>query len=210
MIEVVKSGRTVDEAVSAALLELCADMDEVEIEVIEEGNKGLFGILGNKEAKVRVTLIKSSLKDCAEDFLGNVLDAMGIFGVVDIEEEEDALNINITGSNMGVLIGRRGETLNALQYITSLVVNKNTDKYVRVSIDTENYRKKREETLIKLANKLAERAIKYRKNVTLEPMNPYERRIIHASLQNNSQVTTYSTGEDANRRVVISYKGGRK
>jgi len=208
--EIVKSGRTADEAIEAALLDLGVDRDKVLIEVIEEGNKGLFGILGGKEAKVRVSLKELSPEECAKDFLGNILDAMNVSGVIDVGSDENGININVSGDDMGVLIGRRGETLNALQYLTGLVVNKKTEDYVRVNLDTENYRKKREETLINLANKLAERAIRYRKNVMLEPMNPYERRIIHASLQNNSQVTTYSTGEDTDRRVVISYKGGRR
>ena len=197
-----KTGKSVQEAVNLALEELQTDRDSVEIEVLDEGSKGLFGI-GGKMARVRVTQ-NLSQSDDARTFLIDVFEKMKI--TVDIESKEgpEALLLNIKGKDSGIIIGRRGETLDALQYLTSLVVNKNKEEYKRVTIDIENYRQKREETLIRLANRLAERVSRYRKNVTLEPMNPYERRIIHASLQNNNFVETYSVGEEPNRKVVIS------
>jgi spoIIIJ-associated protein len=125
---------------------------------------------------------------------------------MEVNEDDESISIKVFGGDIGIIIGRRGETLDALQYLTSLVVNKGSDSYKRVVIDIENYRQKREETLVKLAARLAEKVIKYKKPVTLEPMNPYERRIIHSSLQNNKYVETYSTGEEPNRKVVITLK----
>jgi spoIIIJ-associated protein len=126
------------------------------------------------------------------------------------KEKNNSLNILLEGDTMGILIGRRGETLDSLQYLTRLVVNKGDKEYIRVFIDTENYRKKREETLVRLAKKLADRVLKYRRSITLEPMNPYERRIIHSTLQHNSMITTYSVGEEPNRKVVIALNNRRK
>jgi len=119
---------------------------------------------------------------------------------------EDTISLKIEGDDIGIIIGRRGETLDALQYLTSLVVNRSKEGYKRIVIDVENYRKKREEILIRLANRLADRVIKYKKNITLEPMNPYERRVIHSCLQNHKYVETYSVGEEPNRKVIIALK----
>jgi spoIIIJ-associated protein len=206
-----KTAKTVQEAINLALEELGAQRDDVEIEVIDEGTKGLFGI-GGKYARVQVTLRNSRSED-AVGFLSKIFSKMNVD--VDIEkiEDEESIMLKITGNDSGIIIGRRGETLDALQYLTSLVVNKQSDEYKRVTIDIENYRQKREETLVKLAERLAERVIRYRKSVTLEPMNPYERRIIHSTLQNNKLVETHSIGEDPNRKVVITLKqgmGGRR
>ena len=200
-----KTGKTVQEAVSLALEELNTDESHVDIEVLEEGGKGIFGLIGSKLARVRVTM-KETAADVAVNFLYEVFDKMGLGGRIDVSEDDDSILLKITGTDSGIVIGRRGETLDALQYLTSLVVNKYTESYKRVTIDIENYRYKREETLVKLASRLAERVVKYRKNVTLEPMNPYERRIIHSSLQNNKLVETYSVGEEPNRKVVITLK----
>ncbi|NLK87829.1 MAG: protein jag [Clostridiaceae bacterium] len=204
------TGKTVEEAVNSALEELGADRESVDVEVIDEGAKGLFGI-GSKSAKVRVTLIESQTEDGVQ-FLSSVFEKMKVEVDIDKIEDEESIQLKVTGRDSGIIIGRRGETLDALQYLTSLVVNRKNENYKRVTIDIENYRKKREETLIKLAERLAERVIKYRRNVSLEPMNPYERRIIHSTLQNNDYVETYSVGEDPNRKVVITLRqgGGRK
>jgi spoIIIJ-associated protein len=201
------SAKTIDEAIDAALSQLMVGKDDVDIEILEEGNKGIFGF-GGKEAKIRVTL-KETLDSIAVGFIENILDKMNIEANIDVNEDEEAISIRLTGDQVGVLIGRRGETLDSIQYLTSLVVNRETDAYVKVIVDVENYRKKREETLISLANRLSEKVIRYKKPVILEPMNPYERRIIHASLQNNKYVETYSTGEDPNRKVVIKLKSNR-
>lgn len=205
MKETVKKGKTVDDAVEAALAELGVGKDDVEITVLTEGNKGLFG-LGSKEAEVKVTVIEKSSEEIARDFLNTVLEGIGLEAFVDISTDEERMNIEISGESMGVIIGRRGETLSALQYLTSLVVNRKTEGYTKISIDTENYKKKREESLIKLANKTAEKVIKYRRNITLDPMNPYERRIVHSSLQGNDKISTFSTGDEPMRRVVVALK----
>lgn len=208
-ISVEKTGKTVQDAVDAALSELNAGGDEVEVEVLEEGNKGFLGI-GGKLAKVRVTLKKSQNNETkVDEFLISVFKAMDIDVSVESEYTEEGININVTGKDCGTIIGRRGETLDSLQYLASLVANKNSDNYVRVTIDVENYRKKREETLVRLANKLASRVVKYRRKITLEPMNPYERRIIHSALQNNRMVETYSVGEEPHRKVVIALRNSR-
>lgn len=205
MKETVKKGKKVDDAVEAALAELGVGKDDVEITVLTEGNKGLFG-LGSKEAEVKVTVIEKSSEEIARDFLNTVLEGIGLEASVDISTDEERMNIEISGESMGVIIGRRGETLSALQYLTSLVVNRKTEGYTKISIDTENYKKKREESLIKLANKTAEKVIKYRRNITLDPMNPYERRIVHSSLQGNDKISTFSTGDEPMRRVVVALK----
>ncbi len=199
-----KTGKTVQEAINLALSELNADMDNADIEILDEGSKGLFGI-GSKVARVRVTLKKNQTNQ-AEKFLTDVFSKMKVSVDIETEEDEESMSLRIKGKDSGIIIGRRGETLDALQYLTSLVVNKDKAVYKRVTVDIENYRQKREETLVKLASRLAERVVKYRKNVTLEPMNPYERRIIHSSLQNNKLVETYSVGDEPNRKVVITLK----
>jgi spoIIIJ-associated protein len=198
------TGKTVDDAVDAALDELGAEIDDVEVTVLDEGSKGLFGI-GGKQARVQVRL-KMGLAEVGTRFLESVFEKMN--ADVDIEkyEDEDSILLKVSGKDSGIIIGRRGETLDALQYLTSLVVNKNSGRYKRLTIDIENYRKKREETLVRLAKRLADKVIRYRRNVSLEPMNPYERRIIHSTLQNNEYVETYSVGEDPNRKVVITLK----
>ena len=201
-----KTAKTVQEAIGLALEELGAQRDEVEIEVLDEGSKGIFGI-GGKLARVRVSL-KSSRSDEAVGFLTDVLSKMNVAVEIEMTEDDESIMLRITGKDSGIIIGRRGETLDALQYLTSLVVNKQSDDYKRVTIDIENYRQKREETLVKLTNRLADRVVRYRKSVTLEPMNPYERRIIHSTLQNNNNVETHSVGEEPNRKVVITLKQG--
>ena len=142
----------------------------------------------------------------AYDFLKNVTEKMGVTVGIRVTEEEDHLSVSMMGDTLGILIGRRGDTLDALQYLTSLQVNKHRDGYMRVSLDTENYRQKREEALSKLAMRMAARARKTGRKVTLEPMNPYERRVLHSALQNNPYVTTHSEGEEPYRRVVITLK----
>lgn len=208
MKEILKKGKTVEEAVNAALSELGVSREEVEIDVISEGNKGIFGI-GSKDAEVKVIVNACDCADCgakeiAVDFVENVLSKMGMNAEVCATAEDDKINVDISGDGMGIIIGRRGETLSSLQYLTNLVVNRKVDDYIKVSIDTENYKQKREESLIKLANRTAEKVIKYRRSFTLEPMNPYERKVIHSALQNNDKISTYSTGSEPARRVVVA------
>ena len=200
------TGKSVDDAIKNALSELNVTEDKIEVEVIDEGNKGLFKIIGVKPAKIRVTVKRDYIYE-AKVFLRDVLDAMAIKAEIRIKEEQDVININLTGPDMGIIIGYRGETLDALQYLISLVINKGHDiEYKRVILDTENYRTKRQETLKRLAEKTAYKVNKNGKSFKLEPMNPYERRIIHSALQDNPFVKTYSEGEEPYRRVVIDLK----
>ena len=204
---VTKEAKTVDEAIRLACEELDTDIDNVDVEVISEGNKGILGIIGNKNAIVKVTQ-KVTIDDIIIDFLNPIFEKMGIMANLEITHEEDSITVRLTGDDIGIVIGRRGETLDALQYLLSLVVNRRSEEYTRVIMDVADYRKKREETLVRLAKRVAEKVIKYRKNITLEPMNPYERRIIHSTLQNHKYVETQSTGEEPNRRVIVRYKPG--
>ncbi len=210
MKSVIKNAKSIDEAVTLALEELGVTEDMVTVEVLEEAKKGFLGLNG-KDASVRVTVNEVTPEARAEDFLRHILDSMELTADVAVQSgEENTLEIDITGEDMGILIGRRGETLSALQYLTSLAVNRHTEEYYRIVLDTENYKKRREETLKKLAKKLAGNAVRYRRNVTLEAMSPYERRVIHSVLQSDPMVSTYSTGEEPNRKVVIVYKGNKQ
>ena len=200
------TGKTVEEALKHALDELKLTKDKVDVEVIDEGSKGLFNLIGAKPAKVKVTAKPDSL-DNAKTFLVNVLSSMDINADIDIKEENDIIKINLKGPKMGLVIGYRGETLDSLQYLVSLVVNKNHENpYKKVVLDAENYRHKREETLIKVAQKTAYKVKKSGRPYKLEPMNPYERRIIHSALQEYTDIKTYSEGEEPFRRIIISLK----
>ena len=200
------TGKTVEEALKHALDELKLTKDKVDVEVIDEGSKGLFNLIGAKPAKVKVTAKPDSL-DNAKTFLVNVLSSMDINADIDIKEENDIIKINLKGPKMGLVIGYRGETLDSLQYLVSLVVNKNHENpYKKVVLDAENYRHKREETLIKVAQKTAYKVKKSGRPYKLEPMNPYERRIIHSALQEYTDINTYSEGEEPFRRIIISLK----
>lgn len=200
------TGKTVEEALKHALDELKLTKDKVDVEVIDEGSKGLFNLIGAKPAKVKVTTKPDSLDD-AKTFLVSVLNSMDINADIDIKEENDIIKINLKGPKMGLVIGYRGETLDSLQYLVSLVVNKNHENsYKRVVLDAENYRHKREETLIKVAQKTAYKVKKSGRPYKLEPMNPYERRIIHSALQEYTDINTYSEGEEPFRRIIISLK----
>ncbi len=198
-----QSGKTVEEAISLALKQLEVSEDQVEIEILQENSsKGILGIKKEKEAKVRITL-HDYAKEIANDFLGELFEKMKIKTTINVEEIDEKLKINIDTEKSGIIIGRHGETLDAIQFITSIVVNRNNPIYKKVIINTEGYREKREQTLERLATRLAEKAIDTQKSVSLEPMNPYERRIIHATLQKNDKIETYSVGEDPYRKVII-------
>ena len=200
------TGKTVEEALKHALDELKLTKDKVDVEVIDEGSKGLFNLIGAKPAKVKVTAKPDSLDD-AKTFLISVLNSMDINADIDIKEENDIIKINLKGPKMGLVIGYRGETLDSLQYLVSLVVNKNHENpYKRVVLDAENYRHKREETLIRVAQKTAYKVKKSGRPYKLEPTNPYERRIIHSALQEYTDINTYSEGEEPFRRIIISLK----
>lgn len=205
MKSVETTGKTIEEAILMAVAKLGVQRDNLEIEILEQPVKGLFGIIGGREARIRAT-VKKSVKDEIKDFLSRVLELMGVEARIEITEEESQIMVKLNGKNMGLVIGRRGETLDALQYITNLVVNKGKSDSKRIIIDTEEYRSKREETLRKLAKRLADKVQRTKKSIVLEPMNPYERRIIHSTLQNHPYVMTYSEGEEPYRKVVIKLK----
>lgn len=205
-----KKGKTVEEALALALEELGVVEDEVTYTVIEEPSKGFLGI-GTKDAVIRVE-VKDSISGSAKKFLSDIFSAMNMEVGIDVKHDDDAINIDLSGDNMGIIIGKRGDTLDSLQYLTSLVANKNRDKYAytRVTIDTEGYREKRVESLKALSERLAAKVGRSGKRYTLEPMNPYERRIIHANLQDNEYVTTFSIGDEPYRKVVIAPKNEKK
>lgn len=200
------TGKTVSEALQNALKELNLTEDRVDYEVLDEGSKGFLNLIGSKPARI-IVKVKRDYKEEARTFLRSICDNMGIKAEIRIREEDDFLYINLSGPKMGLIIGYRGETLDALQYLVSLVVNKNHDEpYKKVILDTENYRKKREETLIRVAEKTAYKVIRSKRSYKFEPMNPYERRIIHSALQGNEYVYTFSEGEEPYRRVVVDIR----
>ena len=197
--------KTVDEAITAATLELGISSDQLEYKVIDEGSKGFLGIFNTKPAVISVT-VKKSLLERTQAFCEELFDAMKVETTVNIDfkEEDNVMNIDLSGSDMGILIGKRGQTLDSLQYLTNRVANKMQDGYVRVKLDTEDYRRRRKETLENLAKNIASKVKRTRKTVSLEPMNPYERRIIHSALQSDPAVSTHSEGEEPYRRVVVT------
>ena len=200
------TGKTVEEARTEALIKLGTTSDQIEVEVIEKGSSGFLGI-GSKPAVIRVRR-KFTIEDCVKDFLNQVFEAMNL--KVDISVEHDAeshiVNVELKGDEMGVLIGKRGQTLDSLQYLTSLALNRHTDEYVKVKLDTEDYRKRRKETLENLAKNIAYKVKRTKRPVSLEPMNPFERRVIHSTLQNDKYVSTHSEGEEPYRHVVVTLK----
>ena len=200
------SAKTVDDAITEACKEFGVTSDKLEYEVVSEGSTGFLGI-GSKDAVIKAK-VKSSLVDNAKAFLSEVFAAMNMVVVVNVDYNADTkeMNIDLSGDDMGVLIGKRGQTLDSIQYLTSLVLNKGEEDYVRVKVDTENYRKRRQDTLENLAKNIAFKVKRTKRSVSLEPMNPYERRIIHSALQNDKFVTTHSEGEEPFRHVVVTMK----
>jgi spoIIIJ-associated protein len=200
-----KKGKNIDEAIKAALDELGCEMEDVNVEVIEEPSKGLLGI-GKKPAVVRVTR-RDKPEDMVRGVVDEILSRMKIdYQINGIEYQEGRVRINIIGKDMGLLIGRKGETLNAVQFIVGLIVNRNREEKIRVMLDVEDYRKKREDSLEALALRLSDKVKKTRKNVVMRPMTSQERRIVHTTLQSDPNITTYSMGDEPNRKVVISLK----
>ncbi|MBE5849187.1 MAG: protein jag [Lachnospiraceae bacterium] len=224
------TGKTVDDAITEACKNFTITSDRLEYEVVEKGTSGIFGFAA-KPAIIKARVfdpnapkeeVKEEKKEEAKEntessvtvsepvtadpkeFLEKVFNAMNMKVSIDVETKEDEINIELSGDDMGVLIGKRGQTLDSLQYLTSIVVNKGRKEYIRVKIDTENYRLRRKETLENLAKNLAYKAKRTKNPVSLEPMNPYERRIIHSALQNDKYVTTHSEGEEPYRKVIIT------
>lgn len=200
------SAKTVNDAITEACRKFTVTSDKLDYEVVEEGSSGFLGI-GSKPAVIKAR-VKSSIDDKAKIFLTDVFQAMNITVVVKVkyDEADNSLDIDLSGDEMGVLIGKRGQTLDSLQYLVSLVVNKDAENYVRVKVDTENYRQRRKDTLENLAKNMAYKVKRTKRPLSLEPMNPYERRIIHSALQGDKYVTTHSEGEEPFRRVVVTLK----
>lgn len=220
-----KTARTEEDAIAAALAELGLDRDEVSVEILERAKSGFLGI-GASPAVIRVSYEAPDEKPvekpaaaaaqapvdenadyaAVREFLGGLLERMGVKAQISIAPRDNGgISVNLSGDGMGAIIGRRGETLDAIQHLTNYAVNHGSEKHLHVSVDAENYRSKREESLTKLAEKMAEKAIKYKRSMALEPMNSYERHVIHTALQDYEGVTTSSTGVEPNRRVVVSY-----
>lgn len=230
MTSVEKTGKTVDEAVEAAIAELGVSREQIEYEVLEEPSKGLFGFLGGKPARVRVGLVddqpttagaaakekkeRASLADkpatdpveVAKTFLMSVFKAMKLDVKIEKLTGIEQVTLNLRGEDLGILIGKHGQTLDALQYLTNLAAHRDSEERVRIIIDVEDYRKRREETLMRLAQRLADRVKLRGEKVVLEPMSPHERKIIHTALQDDLRVTTFSEGEEPFRKVVIALK----
>lgn len=199
------TGKTEDEAIRAGLAQIGRERDEVSVEILERAKNGFLGI-GACDAKVRIVYEYVETKaEQVEKFLKGLFEKMNVSADTEITEADGAINVVIVGETPGVLIGRRGETLDAIQHLTNYAVNHSGGR-VRVNIDAENYRERRNEALVKLAEKMAAKVVKYRRNMTLEPMNSYERHVIHTTLQEYEGVSTFSTGTEPNRRVVVAYE----
>ncbi|ATW26402.1 RNA-binding cell elongation regulator Jag/EloR [Candidatus Formimonas warabiya] len=237
-----KTGKTIDDAIELALKELQCVRDDAEVEILDAPSRGLFGLIGTKAARVKVTLrdkksepekvmsfaerrsskIESVKKaplekvEAAEDhghpeevaveFLGKIFQKLDVKVNTEVSYQEDFLYLSFHGDDLGILIGRRGETLDSLQYLANLVVGKKCGQRYRIVLDVEGYRKRREQTLINLAHRLSEKVKRTGHNIVLEPMNPHERRIIHTALQNDQRVRTFSEGEEPYRKVIITKK----
>ena len=201
------SAKNIDDAITEACQQLGATSDQIEYEVIDKGSTGFLGI-GSKNAVIKARKKEGSVEDNVKEFLNSVFAAMNmeVELIVKIDDAEKVIDVELKGGDMGVLIGKRGQTLDSLQYLTNLAINKKSEDYYKVKIDTEDYRKRRKETLENLAKNIAYKVKRTRRSVSLEPMNPYERRIIHSALQNDRYVTTHSEGEEPFRKVVVTLK----
>ncbi|MDV2581606.1 RNA-binding cell elongation regulator Jag/EloR [Alkalibacillus haloalkaliphilus] len=203
MREITASGQTVEEAKENALNQLDLTEDQVNVEVIDEGKKGLLGVFGAKRAYVKIQE-KRDLVSEGKSYLQNIALEMGAEGTdVTVTQQGNEVTYELIGDRIGLLIGKRGQTINSLQYLTSLVVNKDQNSYITVVVDAEGYRERRKETLENLASNLAKKAMRLNEEVQIEPMPSFERKIIHTALHDHSEVSTYSDGKDPNRRVVI-------
>jgi len=199
------SGRTEDEAIEAALEQLGLTRDDVSVEILEQAKSGFLGL---KSTPALVKVIYEEIEnrtDKVESFIVGLLERMDVQADMEITDNEDSISVVLTGKEPGALIGRRGETLDAIQHLTNYVVNRGAAGRVRINLDAENYRQRRNETLESLASRTAGKVLKYRRNMTLDPMNAYERHIVHSALQEHEGISTYSVGSEPNRRVVVVY-----
>ena len=200
------SAKNVDDAITQATVQLGITSDQLEYEVLDKGSTGFLGI-GSKNAVIKARK-KFSIDENVVEFLSSIFDAMKmeVEILVAVNEEEHIIEVELKGDDMGILIGKRGQALDSLQYLTNLAINKHSDEYYKVKIDTEDYRKRRKETLENLAKNIAYKVKRTKRPVSLEPMNPFERRIIHSALQNDRYVTTHSEGDEPYRHVVVTLK----
>jgi spoIIIJ-associated protein len=203
--QVVATGKTIEEAIEKALYDLKVSRERVSVVVLEEPSRGLFGLIGAKEAKVEVTYRPDPVEE-GKSFLRNVLAKMNVDADVETNETQDGVILEIMGSNLGIVIGRRGQTLDALQYLVNVVANRHADKHVRLYLDAEQYRIRRRETLEQLADRIAKKVSRTRQNVRLEPMPAAERKIIHSYLQGRADVVTFSEGEEPHRYIIVAPK----
>lgn len=205
MKKLVAIGKTVEAAVKSGLNQLGVDEGRVQVSILEHPSRGLFGLIGSKDAKVELSVKPDGIEE-AIHFLREVTGAMDLQVTVERNEESEHTTINLTGSELGILIGRRGQTLDSLQYLTNIVANRHSDKHLRIVLDAENFRERRKQTLEALSERMASRVIRSKREVVLEPMSSQERKIIHSRLQSNPYVKTYSQGDEPNRSIVIAPK----
>ncbi len=205
MKQTTATGQTVKEAVESALAQLQITEDRADISIVDEGKKGIFGIFGARPAVVKVSVIKDPIEE-AEKFLLDVSEKMGAPVTINVEKNGKQVKFILSGEKIALLIGKRGQTLNSLQFLTQLVINRFSGQYLNVMVDAEHYRERRNDTLVQLAQRLAQKAVQTKKEVSLEPMPSYERKIIHTALMENKKIKTYSSGEDPHRHIVIAPK----
>ncbi|MFD2443692.1 RNA-binding cell elongation regulator Jag/EloR [Bacillus sp. CGMCC 1.16607] len=203
MKQVTATGQNVNDAVESALAQLNTTKDRAEISIIDEGKKGIFGIFGSRPAVVKVTLKVDPIEE-AKNFIISISEQMGVPIQINITQEGKNVFFDLSGEKIALLIGKRGQTLNSLQYLTQLVINRFADQYLTITLDAEDYRKRRNDTLVQLAERLAIKAIKTGQNVALEPMPSYERKVIHTALVDNRRVKTFSDGSEPHRYIVIT------
>jgi spoIIIJ-associated protein len=202
-----KTGKTIEEALNSALTELNVTKDRVDYEVMVEPTNGFFGLIGAKLAKVKVTVKKLTPIEVALEFLHKIFASMKLAVEIQQTAKDDHYIFNLKGNDLGILIGKHGQTLDALQYLTNLAANRDLrEEKIRIIIDVEDYRKRREETLCRLAMRLADKVRRSGEKIVLEPMNRHERKIIHTALQDNNRIMTYSDGEEPYRKVVIAVR----
>ena len=203
MKQITATGQTVEEAVESALAQLQTSKDRTETQVIDEGKKGIFGIFGSRPAIVKVT-VKIDPFEEATNYLKMVAKELGAPIEVEVKQEGKQVRFVLSGEKIALLIGKRGQTLNSLQYLTQLVINRHATQFYTVVVDAEDYRKRRNDTLVQLAERLAQKAVKTGKDVALEPMPSYERKAIHSALMGNKKVKTFSDGSEPHRHIVIA------
>ena len=203
-----KTAKTMEEALASALEELGVSEDRVTVEILEEPSKGLFGFIGGKPARILVNVRPLDALTVGKQFLSDLFQSMHIAVELEVAvpEEECPVAVNLRGEDLGILIGKHGQTLDALQYLTNLAANRDAEEKIKFVIDVEEYRRRRAETLTRLAQRLASKVKRMGEPVVLEPMTPHERKIIHMALQDDRRISTYSEGEEPNRKVVIALK----